>query len=282
MEYEKTLPLLNIAQSYLNDSNNFMSTEVKEKAMQIFQKLISLDLPPESAKAQLMNLNISISAFNKIMDILNTPAQPIIPKTDISISTSSIKKKKLNNWSKYEDQRLIAGVHIYGLDNWALIAKFVGNNRTRAQCSQRWNRGLNPLIKKSHWSDEEEEKLLKLVEQYGSKSWTKIAEQMVYRCDVQCRYHYIQMAKENKRGVSITEKVSEDTCVSTPNEEEIKKDEKVVIKNTPVINNETINTDEKLNSNKFFQKLDDFWDNLQDSNVFNDLFIYQDSNELDF
>jgi hypothetical protein len=99
-------------------------------------------------------------------------------------------------WTSYEDQRLLAGMHRFGMDNWQIIANFVGNGRTKAQCSQRWFRGLDPSISKDHWSVEQDTKLIELVAYYGDKSWRRIASELGDRCDVQCRYRYKQLEKE--------------------------------------------------------------------------------------
>ena len=107
-------------------------------------------------------------------------------------------RKKTRTWTNYEDQRLLAGIYRFGLDNWTRVAQFVGNNRTRAQCSQRWNRGLNPRICKKHWSPEEDAQLIQLVQTYGEKSWTKISSCLGNRSDVQCRYHYRQISRDNR------------------------------------------------------------------------------------
>ena len=77
------------------------------------------------------------------------------------------------------------------------MAQFVGNSRTKAQCCQRWSRGLDPKISKIQWTREEDQKLLDLVAQYGQKSWTKIAAEFGNRCDVQCRYRYKQLSAHN-------------------------------------------------------------------------------------
>ena len=114
-------------------------------------------------------------------------------------------RRKTRTWSSFEDQRLIAAVSRFGLDNWSHVASFVGNGRTRAQCAQRWNRGLDPRISRDHWSPEEEQKLLILIENKNGKGWTHIANEMGNRSDVQCRYHYLQMKKEGKIPQSLTD-----------------------------------------------------------------------------
>ncbi|OHT07315.1 Myb-like DNA-binding domain containing protein [Tritrichomonas foetus] len=120
----------------------------------------------------------------------NKSCSNFYPQHGITIGSNSMIRKLTRSWTGYEDQRLLAALHRFGLDNWQLCANYVGNGRTRAQCSQRWVRGLDPSISRTRWSDEEESQLLKLVETYGTKSWTKIAHKIKTRSDVQCRYHY--------------------------------------------------------------------------------------------
>ena len=108
--------------------------------------------------------------------------------------------KKTRPWTTPEDIRLLAGIYRYGLDNWSTVAFFVGNGRTRGQCAQRWSRGLNPRLSKDTWSTEEERMLVMLVRNFGDKAWTRIAAIMGHRSDVQCRYHYQQMAKGKGSG----------------------------------------------------------------------------------
>ena len=108
----------------------------------------------------------------------------------------------MQKWSTYEDNRLLAAIYRYGIDNWALISKFVGNGRTRAQCAQRWTRCLNPRICKETWEPREDALLIQLVQNFGDHSWTKVAEYMGNRSDVQCRYRYSQITKESSQNAS--------------------------------------------------------------------------------
>jgi hypothetical protein len=113
-----------------------------------------------------------------------------------------VHRKRTRSWTDYENQRLLAGIHRFGTDDWLSVATFVGNGRTRSQCSQRWVRGLDPRISKERWSRDEEEMLDRLVVKYGTKSWTKIASEIGNRSDVQCRYHFNQM-KQGETGRTI-------------------------------------------------------------------------------
>lgn len=107
--------------------------------------------------------------------------------------------KKTRPWSLKEDNRLLGAIMRYGLDNWSKVSKFVGNNRTRGQCSQRWSRGLNPSISRFEWSPQEDSTLLNYVQIHGNKKWSKISSLIGNRSDVQCRYRYKQLIKKKAR-----------------------------------------------------------------------------------
>jgi hypothetical protein len=78
------------------------------------------------------------------------------------------------------------------------VSAFVGGGRSRAQCSQRWVRGLDPRISKGQWSAQQEERLVEIVRTRGSHMWSQIAAELGNRSDVQCRYHFFQMYREGR------------------------------------------------------------------------------------
>jgi hypothetical protein len=98
-------------------------------------------------------------------------------------------------WSPDDDAKLIAAVQLHGTDNWGRVAQAVGG-RTRGQCSQRWNRGLDPKLNKENWCEEEEQKLIDAVGIHGTKAWIKVAAEMGNRSDVQCRFRYLFLCKK--------------------------------------------------------------------------------------
>jgi hypothetical protein len=132
---------------------------------------------------------------NRIHAILTVPDEP--PERH-AIPLSQDGSRRQNPWSKDEDNRLLRGIQKYSVDNWAAVARFVGNGRSRAQCSQRWNRGLNPQLNKRLWSREDDERLRALVLRYGVKAWTRIAHEMGTRSDIQCRYHFLQLQRTRR------------------------------------------------------------------------------------
>jgi len=76
------------------------------------------------------------------------------------------------SWSAEEDERLFQAVEELGT-KWAAVASRVGT-RNSGQCAKRWNDALNPAIDRSGWTPEEDDRLLKAVEQQGH-SWANIA-----------------------------------------------------------------------------------------------------------
>jgi hypothetical protein len=79
------------------------------------------------------------------------------------------------------------------VEDWTAVAEFVGGGRNRAQCAQRWNRGLNPRIDRDSWKAEDEARLISILRDYRTVGWPAVARQMGDRSDVQCRYHFLQM-----------------------------------------------------------------------------------------
>jgi hypothetical protein len=134
----------------------------------------------------------SPSAIERLKAILDVPDEPLPPTAD---GLDGLNRKKTQSWTAIEDTRLLAAIHRYGTDDWRLVASFVGSNRSRSQCSQRWLRGLDPRIYRGRWSEDEEFELLRLVREYGERSWIRISNALGNRSDVQCRYRYLQLQR---------------------------------------------------------------------------------------
>lgn len=116
-------------------------------------------------------------------------------------SDASDSRPRRRGWSAEEDDRLRQAVGMYGLKAWSIVAAFVGRGRSRAQCSQRWLRGLDPTISRDVWSEKEDDTLRELVATHGVNRWVKVAKSLPGRCDVQCRYRFRQLRKREKEGL---------------------------------------------------------------------------------
>lgn len=90
-------------------------------------------------------------------------------------------------WKNTEDEILKAGVMKYGLNSWARIASLL-NRKSAKQCKARWYEWLDPAIKKTEWTREEDEKLLHLAKLMPTQ-WRTIAP-IVGRTATQCLERY--------------------------------------------------------------------------------------------
>ena len=68
-------------------------------------------------------------------------------------------------WKNTEDEILKAAVMKYGKNQWARVASLL-NRKSSKQCKARWYEWLDPSIKKTEWTRDEEEKLLHLAKLY--------------------------------------------------------------------------------------------------------------------
>mmetsp|Transcript_13695 Transcript_13695/g.17790 ORF Transcript_13695/g.17790 Transcript_13695/m.17790 type:complete len:587 (+) Transcript_13695:331-2091(+) len=95
-------------------------------------------------------------------------------------------------WTPDEDELLKQAVRKHGEKNWRDIAEDVPH-RNHLQCLQRWKKALRPGLVKGHWSKEEDDYLLQLMNTEENKSkngewnWANIAKQVPGRNAKQCR-----------------------------------------------------------------------------------------------
>jgi len=93
-------------------------------------------------------------------------------------------------WTNVEDELLKSAVMKYGMNQWARCSSLLPK-KTAHQCKARWFEWLDPSIKKTEWSREEEEKLLHLAKLLPTQ-WRTIAP-IVGRTAAQCLEHYEKM-----------------------------------------------------------------------------------------
>ncbi|XP_058788836.1 cell division cycle 5-like protein [Phymastichus coffea] len=93
-------------------------------------------------------------------------------------------------WRNTEDEILKAAVMKYGKNQWSRIASLL-HRKSAKQCKARWFEWLDPSIKKTEWSKEEDEKLLHLAKLMPTQ-WRTIAP-IIGRTAAQCleRYEYV-------------------------------------------------------------------------------------------
>ncbi|KAK8840207.1 hypothetical protein M9Y10_031151 [Tritrichomonas musculus] len=111
-------------------------------------------------------------------------------KPENTLQQSTSKKKLRNHFTKEEDEKIKELVKIFGTHNWILISEFMVG-RTPKQIRDRYSNYLIPGIFLGEWSKEEDELLIKLYGEYGSK-WSIIQTFFPKRStnSIKNRWHY--------------------------------------------------------------------------------------------
>lgn len=92
-----------------------------------------------------------------------------------------------------QDEILKAAVMKYGLNQWARISSLL-NRKSAKQCKARWYEWLDPSIKKTEWTKQEDEKLLHLARVMPTQ-WRTISP-LVGRTAQQCLERYDRLLYE--------------------------------------------------------------------------------------
>jgi len=103
-------------------------------------------------------------------------------KTD---SKSSAAKRAKVTWTEEEDEKLRKAVAVHKGRNWKDVALLIPG-RTTTQCAHRWQKVLDPKLKKGTWTSDEDRKLQKAVDEFGEQ-WNRVAEKVASRNGKQCR-----------------------------------------------------------------------------------------------
>ncbi|KAJ1489293.1 CDC5-like protein, partial [Baffinella frigidus] len=99
-------------------------------------------------------------------------------------------------WKNTEDEILKAAVMKYGKNQWSRIASLLSRKSSK-QCKARWYEWLDPSIKKTEWTKNEDEKLLHLAKIMPTQ-WRTIAP-IVGRTAAQCLERYEKLLDEAMR-----------------------------------------------------------------------------------
>lgn len=102
------------------------------------------------------------------------------------------RRSSKGGWTRDEDDMLRVVVMEHNEKNWKNIAKalncsFPGSNRNDVQCLHRWQKVLQPGLKKGPWTQHEDDTITRLVADLGANKWSLIAKQLPGRIGKQCR-----------------------------------------------------------------------------------------------
>lgn len=104
-------------------------------------------------------------------------AQQIAGRWEKVLNPSLIK----GSWTREEDEIIVEFVKNNGPKNWVKLAESLPG-RIGKQCRERWTNHLSPEVARSSWTEEEDQRLIELHNQFGNQ-WTVIASYMEGRTD---------------------------------------------------------------------------------------------------
>ncbi|KAK7060331.1 hypothetical protein VNI00_001096 [Paramarasmius palmivorus] len=106
-----------------------------------------------------------------------------------------------HNWTQESDKKLLEAVTLYGTNNWGLCALYVSEHCSPSQCQSHFTRSIDPQIKRTDWTADEDAKLLAAVATYGP-SWADVCIFVPGRTNDQCRerYHAARQKVTGRKG----------------------------------------------------------------------------------
>ncbi|KAM6989835.1 uncharacterized protein LKV04_009430 [Tautogolabrus adspersus] len=90
-------------------------------------------------------------------------------------------------WTKDEDEKLLRLLKEFGSNSWSSVSLHFKGQRSGVECQRRWQQIKNPELVKGPWTQDEDERLIDLVQKYGMKRWSLIAKHLHSRNGKQCR-----------------------------------------------------------------------------------------------
>ncbi|KAH0569945.1 Myb-like DNA-binding domain-containing protein [Spironucleus salmonicida] len=142
---------------------------------------------------QLINDEMIGSQLNQLSQLIQQLERQQENTQAAGIDLLTRKQKLAPKWTTEEDTILQQIVTAQGPKRWRTIAQQIAMHTKQPErqpdaVSQRWSRVINPLICKDRWSQQEDQHLIRAVQDCGPKQWKDVAEKLPGRTDIQVRY----------------------------------------------------------------------------------------------
>lgn len=138
-----------------------------------------------------------------VLPIIGTVKKSLPVPSFTQISTAKPTPGRRQRFSKDEDKRIRQLVEELGINQWALVAKRLGNRSAR-QCRERWHNYLSEKAKNGPWTADEEQILEEKVDKYGQR-WTLIATFFKDRSEANVKNHWTVMKNQRRRKMEFLE-----------------------------------------------------------------------------
>lgn len=114
-------------------------------------------------------------------------------------------RNKRRGWSQSEDAELLRLIDIHG-KKWTEVARLM-KGRNGKQVRDRYVNVLMPNIKKKNWTIAEDQLIVSLYAEFGPK-WTKIAEHLDGRPEVQVKNRFYTCLKKHYDELQVSQKAA--------------------------------------------------------------------------
>jgi len=107
---------------------------------------------------------------------------------------------KKGKWSKDEDERLrriVSNSKSINERAWDKISKQMGYTRNSIQCRERWKNSLDPTLRLGKWTAEEDNRLIRLHNEFGKK-WKTFTSELVGRSAQRIRRRFDLLTQSRK------------------------------------------------------------------------------------
>lgn len=96
----------------------------------------------------------------------------------------------------FESEQVVSLVENFTPQEWSTIAGRHVTSRSGLDCKLQWKNFLHPQLLHEHFSQDERDQLVSLVERVGDRSWEYVSEQLPGRTPLQCLSEYMQIRSQ--------------------------------------------------------------------------------------